>query len=45
MEKELLQIKTNKKQELKEIAKNKGISLNALMIFIIDDFLKNKRRV
>ena len=45
MKKELLQIKTNKKQELKVIAKNKGISLNAVMIFIIDDFLKNKRRI
>lgn len=45
MEKELMQIRTNKKTQLKEIAKTKGISLNTLVVLIIDDFLKNKRRI
>lgn len=37
---ELVQFRTPRKQELKKIAKTKGISLNALMIMITEDFLK-----
>ena len=40
MKLELVQFRTPKKQELKQLAKNKGISLNALLIMIIDDYLK-----
>lgn len=40
MKKELLQFYTIHKNDLKEIAKNKGISLNALMSIIVDEFLK-----
>jgi cell division protein FtsL len=37
---ELVQFRTNYKQRLKEIAKSKGMSLNGLMIMIIEDYLK-----
>ena len=44
MEIELLQIRTTKKQILKDIAESKGLSLNALMIMIIDDYLKREQK-
>lgn len=37
---ELVQFRTKQKQRLQEIAKDKGISLNALMIMITEDYLK-----
>lgn len=40
MKNELVQFRTPKKNELKQIAKNKGVSLNALMIIITDEYLK-----
>ena len=43
MEIELLQIRTPKKQILRDIAESKGLSLNALMIMIIDDYLKREK--
>lgn len=38
--KEMVQFRSPRKQELKQIAKEMGISLNALMIIIVDDYLK-----
>lgn len=37
---ELVQFRTPKKQDLKQLAKTKGISLNALMVIIVDEYLK-----
>lgn len=37
---ELVQFRTLKKQELKKVAKEQGISLNALLVMITNEYLK-----
>ena len=37
---ELVQFRTLKKQQLREIAKEQGISLNALLVMITNEYLK-----
>jgi hypothetical protein len=44
MKKELVQFRTSKKELLKQIAKEKEISLNALLVSIVNEYLKNDKR-
>lgn len=37
---EMVQFRTRNKQKLKAIAKSRNVSLNTLMIWITDDYLK-----
>lgn len=40
---ELIQFRSSKKQELRDLAEKKDISLNALLNIIIDEYLKNNQ--
>ena len=44
MKKELVQFRTSKKELLKQLAKEKEISLNALLVSIVHEYLKNDKR-